>query len=190
MTVLQIITKKAKAIRAATPKLTWQQAIKAASKEYNKMKPAAKKPAAKKPATKKPATKAALLKAKRAAIDKHLKKRPKSVKLVALPIKKISGKPKAKAFTPKPANLNFEALNGIIVFKTGGYYEVIGGKRKGDVFKITRKTKVGNYHVNYYANLGRNLSKPFLGEISQSWINEHSILPRAAVKSHETIVII
>ena len=107
-------------------------------------------------------------------------------------IRVVSGTKKPKI---EKAAVNMDALNGVIKYQTGKYYEVIKGDQKGSVIKITsiRKptsAKEGSmlhktYNVDFYEFRNGHLQKPFLGVITDRWLNKRSVRPRPTVKSHE-----
>ena len=88
-----------------------------------------------------------------------------------------------------------DALNGVIKFASGKFYEVIAGANKGSVVKITSIRKPTNkkegsmlyttYNVDFYEYRNGILNKPFKGVLTDRWLNKRSIRPRLSVKSHE-----
>lgn len=106
----------------------------------------------------------------------------------------VSGNKPKKTVRPKmiKTDMDLNKLNGIIKMTTGKYYEVATGNNKGSVFyiqstkKATKDTKK-QYNVKFWEYRSGKLAKPFLGIISDAWINKRSIRPRGSVKSIETI---
>lgn len=102
-------------------------------------------------------------------------------------IRVVSG---TKVKIPK-ASVDMDALNGIIKWEPGKYYEIVKGAKKGSVFKITSKAKHDDetkqlcYNANYYVYQHGHLQKPFTARIPLKWFDRHSIKPRTAVKPHE-----
>lgn len=107
-------------------------------------------------------------------------------------IRVMSGIKKPKI---EKAAVNMDALNGIIKFATGKFYEVTAGANKGSVVKITSIRRPTNkkegsmlyttYNVDFYEYRNGVLQKPFKGTLTDRWLNKRSIRPRLAVKSHE-----
>ena len=106
--------------------------------------------------------------------------------------KSMSGVKKPKV---QKADVDMSALNGVIKFQTNKFYEVAKGANKGSVIKITSVRKptnknegsalVTSYNVNFYEYRDGHLCKPFLGVITDRWLNKRSIRPRQSVKSTE-----
>jgi hypothetical protein len=99
--------------------------------------------------------------------------------------------------TPKiqKAAVNMDALNGVIKFAAGKFYEVVAGANKGSVVKITSIRRPTNkkegsmlytsYNVDFYEKRNGVLQKPFKGSLTDRWLNKRSIRPRLAVKTNE-----
>lgn len=114
-------------------------------------------------------------------------------------IRVMSGTKKPKSVTKKPkiekAAVNMDALNGVIKFAAGKFYEVVAGANKGSVIKITSIRRPTNkkegsmlytsYNVDFYEKRNGVLQKPFKGSLTDRWLNKRSIRPRLSVKAHE-----
>jgi hypothetical protein len=93
------------------------------------------------------------------------------------------------------AAVNMDALNGVIKFASGKFYEVVAGANKGSVVKITSIKRPTNkkegsmllrsYNVDFYEKRNGVLQKPFKGSITERWLNKRSIRPRLSVKANE-----
>ena len=104
----------------------------------------------------------------------------------------MSGVKKPKV---QKADVDMSALNGVIKFQANKFYEVAKGANKGSVIKITSVRKptnknegsalVTSYNVNFYEYRDGHLCKPFLGIITDRWLNKRSIRPRQSVKATE-----
>jgi hypothetical protein len=102
-----------------------------------------------------------------------------------------------KQSTPKikKAAVDMDALNGVIKFQRGKFYEVIKGTNKGSVVKITSIRKptnkfegsnlINSYNVDFYEYRNGVLQKPFQGTLTDRWLNKRSIRPRLSVKANE-----
>lgn len=124
---------------------------------------------------------------KKTPVSKH-----KDTKSHNVNIRVMSGAKKPKV---QKADVDMNALNGVIKFQANKFYEVVKGANKGSVVKITSVRKptkktpelglVTNYNVNFYEFRDGHLCKPFLGIITDRWLNKRSIRPRLSVKSTE-----
>lgn len=93
------------------------------------------------------------------------------------------------------AAVNMDALNGVIKFAAGKFYEVVAGANKGSVVKITSIRRPTNkkegsmlytsYNVDFYEKRNGVLQKPFKGSLTDRWLNKRSIRPRLSVKANE-----
>ena len=105
---------------------------------------------------------------------------------------KVSGTNRPKI---EKAAVNMDALNGVIKFAAGKFYEVVAGANKGSVVKITSIRRPTNkkegsmlytsYNVDFYEKRNGVLQKPFKGSLTDRWLNKRSIRPRLSVKAHE-----
>jgi hypothetical protein len=105
---------------------------------------------------------------------------------------KVSGTNRPKI---EKAAVNMDALNGVIKFAAGKFYEVAAGANKGSVIKITSIRRPTNkkegsmlytsYNVDFYEKRNGVLQKPFKGSLTDRWLNKRSIRPRLSVKAHE-----
>ena len=100
---------------------------------------------------------------------------------------KVSGTNRPKI---EKAAVDLNALNGIIQFKKGNFYEVVKGNNKGAVIKITfiRKPTPKNliaYYVDFWDYRDGVLTKPFKAIITNKWLDKRSIRPRLSVKARE-----
>lgn len=124
---------------------------------------------------------------KKTPVSKH-----KDTKSHNVNIRVMSGVKKPKV---QKADVDMSALNGVIKFQANKFYEVAKGANKGSVIKITSVRKptnknegsalVTSYNVNFYEYRDGHLCKPFLGVITDRWLNKRSIRPRQLVKSTE-----
>ena len=237
------ISKRAKAIRAANPKMEWQTALKKASAEIKSQKTTSKRPKTRKPAkrsivagkttkTRKPAKRLTraqkeynadvdaykyfIVDAKTGkpysgweyrddAKDGQLNYERGQTKIVSLATlkksgndvranwkNKISGKVgNTKTIKPKikRSPIPLDKLNGIIILKKDAYYEIESGPNKGSVFQLMYKRGVmqHQYFVKFWTYRNGKLSKPFEASFDDFWLEKRSIIPRGAVKPHETI---
>jgi len=124
---------------------------------------------------------------KKTPVSKH-----KDTKSHNVNIRVMSGVKKPKV---QKADVDMSALNGVIKFQANKFYEVAKGANKGSVIKITSVRKptnknkgsalVTSYNVNFYEYRYGHLCKPFLGVITDRWLNKRSIRPRPSVKATE-----
>jgi len=124
---------------------------------------------------------------KKTPVSKHKDNKSHNVN-----IRVMSGVKKPKI---QKADVDMNALNGVIKFQSNKFYEVVKGANKGSVVKITSIRKPTNknegssliksYNVNFYEYRDGHLCKPFLGIITDRWLNKRSIRPRLSVKSTE-----
>lgn len=126
------------------------------------------------------------------AVKKTPVSRHKDTKSHNVNIRVMSGAKKPKV---QKADVDMSALNGVIKFQANKFYEVVKGANKGSVVKITSVRKptnknegsalVTSYNVNFYEYRDGHLCKPFLGVVTDRWLNKRSIRPRPSVKSTE-----
>lgn len=97
-------------------------------------------------------------------------------------IRVVSGIKKPKI---EKAAVNMDALNGVIKYESGKFYQFTKGDRKGSVVKITSIRKDGVYNVDFYEFRNGHLQKPFLAKLTIDWFVKGSVRPRARVSSWE-----
>jgi hypothetical protein len=185
MSIIAKISKRAKAIRAANPKMDWQTALKKASAEIKGQKTTSKTPKTRKPA------KRSIVAGKTTKTRKPAKRLTRAQKEYNADVD-VSGKiGKTKTIKPKikRSSIPLDKLNGIIILKKDAYYEIESGPNKGSVFQLMYKRGVmqHQYFVKFWTYRNGKLSKPFEASFDDFWLEKRSILPRGPVKSHETI---
>jgi hypothetical protein len=95
---------------------------------------------------------------------------------------KVSGTKRPKI---QKAAVNMDALNGVIKYESGKFYQFTKGDRKGSVVKITSIRKDGVYNVDFYEFRNGHLQKPFLAKLTIDWFVKGSVRPRSRVSSWE-----
>lgn len=204
MTALEKIVKRAKIIRKANPKITWQGAIKASSKEYNLENVTTPKKISlqsnKTKSNKNNMSKVGAIKtpiqykgftinylygeyradsfADGQFTDKNIVKLKQKINEYLNPKKAVK---KVGANKIKKAAVNFDILNGIIIFKAGNYYKIMHPNIKNDIIKITKIMK-GYYYIDYYQyNNPISYFEPFKGKVTIDWLNEYKVIPTTPI---------
>jgi hypothetical protein len=123
---------------------------------------------------------------------KPVKTKHKDTKSHNVNIRVMSGTKRPKI---QKASVDMNALNGVIKFAAGKFYEIVSGANKGSVVKITSIRRPTNkkegsmlytsYNVDFYEKRNGVLQKPFKGTITNRWLNKRSIRPRLSVKATE-----